>query len=166
MRARAQAPQACANCQTQHTPLWRKDKSTGLVMCNACGIYFKNHGRHRTLELIESNGSGAFGGSAKAAAGLQQQHSFADEPAAPALPGVSAEVRRLALSHSTPSCLARCALLASTAQHIAHCPYSPCHVCRCKMHAPGTHGEGGSAFALRSGCVCGAAAATSAHKCL
>jgi len=27
-----------------------------LLYCNACGIYFKNHGKHRPLELIEGLG--------------------------------------------------------------------------------------------------------------
>lgn len=38
-------PQVCTNCGTSSTPLWRKE--AGLLMCNACGIYFKNHGFHR-----------------------------------------------------------------------------------------------------------------------
>ncbi len=46
----------CVNCQCTSTPLWRKDKSSGLLYCNACGIYFKNHGKHRPLELIEGLG--------------------------------------------------------------------------------------------------------------
>ena len=90
-----QCPQKCANCQTTYTPLWRKDRSTGLVMCNACGIYFKNHGRHRPLELIESAGSGAFGRSDEAG------------PAPPALPPIKAEIRRLIATNSTPSFLNR-----------------------------------------------------------
>ena len=43
----------CVNCHCTSTPLWRKDKSTGLLYCNACGIYHKNHGKHRPVELIE-----------------------------------------------------------------------------------------------------------------
>ncbi|CAL8462643.1 g2176 [Coccomyxa elongata] len=89
--------QRCANCQTTYTPLWRKDRSTGLVMCNACGIYFKNHGRHRPLELIESAGSGAFG-----------RGGCGDgDPAAPRLPPIKAEVRRLVASNSSPCFLNR-----------------------------------------------------------
>ena len=41
---------ACANCGTTSTPLWRKDRPTGLIMCNACGIYLKTHGRNRPLD--------------------------------------------------------------------------------------------------------------------
>lgn len=44
---------SCVNCHCTSTPLWRKDKSTGLLYCNACGIYHKNHGKHRPVELIE-----------------------------------------------------------------------------------------------------------------
>ncbi len=47
------AAKACANCCTVDTPLWRKDPATGIVMCNACGIYYKNHGFHRPLQLID-----------------------------------------------------------------------------------------------------------------
>ena len=41
---------ACGNCQTTYTPLWRKDCNTGEVLCNACGIYLKTHGKPRALE--------------------------------------------------------------------------------------------------------------------
>ena len=46
----------CVNCQCTSTPLWRKDKGSGLMYCNACGIYLKNHGKPRPLELIEGIG--------------------------------------------------------------------------------------------------------------
>lgn len=39
----------CGNCCTANTPLWRKDRATGQVMCNACGIYLKTHGVNRPL---------------------------------------------------------------------------------------------------------------------
>ncbi len=32
----------CFNCETMETPLWRKT-TDGLVMCNACGLYYRNH---------------------------------------------------------------------------------------------------------------------------
>eukprot|EP00191_Tetraselmis_sp_GSL018_P010982 CAMPEP_0177599830 /NCGR_PEP_ID=MMETSP0419_2-20121207/13236_1 /TAXON_ID=582737 /ORGANISM="Tetraselmis sp., Strain GSL018" /LENGTH=468 /DNA_ID=CAMNT_0019092657 /DNA_START=293 /DNA_END=1701 /DNA_ORIENTATION=- len=43
----------CAHCGTSTTPLWRKDRATGVVMCNACGIYLKTHGRKRPLKGSE-----------------------------------------------------------------------------------------------------------------
>ena len=44
-------PKVCYNCGTMSTPLWRKDRNLNIIMCNACGIYFKNHGRHRPISL-------------------------------------------------------------------------------------------------------------------
>ena len=40
----------CANCHTTTTPLWRKDRETGDTLCNACGIYKKNHGKVRPVD--------------------------------------------------------------------------------------------------------------------
>ena len=48
----------CAHCNTSNTPLWRKDRATGLMLCNACGIYLKTHGKHRPLDgAFKSNGA-------------------------------------------------------------------------------------------------------------
>ena len=48
----------CAHCDTSNTPLWRKDRATGLMLCNACGIYLKTHGKHRPLDgAFKSNGA-------------------------------------------------------------------------------------------------------------
>lgn len=54
---RGNEPQAkvCYNCGTTSTPLWRKDKTLNIIMCNACGIYYKNHGRHRPVSLSQSS---------------------------------------------------------------------------------------------------------------
>jgi hypothetical protein len=41
----------CLNCLTRHTSLWRKDQD-GLPLCNACGLYWRNHGRPRPLGAI------------------------------------------------------------------------------------------------------------------
>ncbi|KAL4421697.1 hypothetical protein ABPG77_010641 [Micractinium sp. CCAP 211/92] len=41
----------CENCGTTTTPLWRKDRASGMMMCNACGIFYKHHQKHRPVEL-------------------------------------------------------------------------------------------------------------------
>lgn len=41
---------SCFNCQTQKTPLWRRD-SQGNTLCNACGLFQKLHGTMRPLSL-------------------------------------------------------------------------------------------------------------------
>ncbi|CCE83915.1 Piso0_004512 [Millerozyma farinosa CBS 7064] len=40
----------CRNCKTQTTPLWRRDER-GEVLCNACGLFLKLHGRPRPISL-------------------------------------------------------------------------------------------------------------------
>ncbi|KAG9258948.1 uncharacterized protein F5Z01DRAFT_641833 [Emericellopsis atlantica] len=40
----------CQNCSTSTTPLWRRDEY-GNVLCNACGLFLKLHGRPRPISL-------------------------------------------------------------------------------------------------------------------
>jgi len=43
-------PAVCQNCSTSTTPLWRRDEN-GSVLCNACGLFLKLHGRPRPISL-------------------------------------------------------------------------------------------------------------------
>ena len=78
----------CAHCGTSNTPLWRKDRNTGLIMCNACGIYLKTHGRNRPLNgVFKSNGSLRSTPNSKVAAHSSSKRlKTANPPVSPCLP--------------------------------------------------------------------------------
>lgn len=50
IRMRGSHKPTCQNCQTNTTPLWRRDEQ-GEILCNACGLFFKLHGRARPIWL-------------------------------------------------------------------------------------------------------------------
>jgi Zn ribbon nucleic-acid-binding protein len=48
----------CTNCHTTSTPLWRKDRQTQKLLCNACGLHSRMKGKPRPKKLIADSGSG------------------------------------------------------------------------------------------------------------
>ncbi|KAJ1652556.1 GATA type transcriptional activator of nitrogen-regulated proteins [Dispira simplex] len=46
-------PSRCFNCNTGHTPLWRRDVD-GNTICNACGLYYRLHNAHRPIHMKRS----------------------------------------------------------------------------------------------------------------
>lgn len=42
--------QVCSNCSTTKTPLWRRAPD-GLLICNACGLYYRANNSHRPINL-------------------------------------------------------------------------------------------------------------------
>ncbi|KAF0429265.1 glucocorticoid receptor-like DNA-binding domain [Gigaspora margarita] len=42
----------CVNCNTTKSPAWRRD-DLGKLLCNACGLYFKTHGKSRPTDQIK-----------------------------------------------------------------------------------------------------------------
>ncbi|KAF2004800.1 GATA type zinc finger protein Asd4 [Amniculicola lignicola CBS 123094] len=81
------SPPVCQNCATSTTPLWRRDEA-GSVLCNACGLFLKLHGRPRPISLktdvIKSRNrvkTGGPGGRKKGAEvnGLPAAHPDADQ---------------------------------------------------------------------------------------
>lgn len=50
MATNSSSQPTCQNCTTSTTPLWRRDEF-GSVLCNACGLFLKLHGRPRPISL-------------------------------------------------------------------------------------------------------------------
>ncbi|CAI2172324.1 1616_t:CDS:2 [Funneliformis geosporum] len=46
------ARNVCVNCNTSNSPAWRRDNQ-GKLLCNACGLYLKQHGMNRPVEYIQ-----------------------------------------------------------------------------------------------------------------
>lgn len=41
----------CFNCNVTQTPLWRRTPDRQHSLCNACGLYYKQYGAHRPLNV-------------------------------------------------------------------------------------------------------------------
>ncbi|KAF9175024.1 hypothetical protein BGX21_004201 [Mortierella sp. AD011] len=41
----------CFNCKVTQTPLWRRTPDRMHSLCNACGLYYKQYGAHRPLNV-------------------------------------------------------------------------------------------------------------------
>lgn len=41
----------CSNCETRNTPSWRRSIDGKKLLCNACGLYQKLHGRNRPYQV-------------------------------------------------------------------------------------------------------------------
>ncbi|KAF8926864.1 putative electron transfer flavoprotein subunit [Dissophora ornata] len=41
----------CFNCKVTQTPLWRRTPDRQHSLCNACGLYYKQYGAHRPLNV-------------------------------------------------------------------------------------------------------------------
>ncbi|KAF9177574.1 hypothetical protein BGZ51_008558 [Haplosporangium sp. Z 767] len=41
----------CFNCKVTQTPLWRRTPDRKHPLCNACGLYYKQYGAHRPLQI-------------------------------------------------------------------------------------------------------------------
>ncbi|KAF8936968.1 hypothetical protein BGZ47_009238 [Haplosporangium gracile] len=41
----------CFNCNVTQTPLWRRTPDRRHSLCNACGLYYKQYGAHRPLNV-------------------------------------------------------------------------------------------------------------------
>ncbi|KAJ7113388.1 hypothetical protein C8R44DRAFT_984689 [Mycena epipterygia] len=48
----------CSHCSSTRTPLWRRDPTTHLPLCNACGLYLQQRNRMRPAALIAADQAG------------------------------------------------------------------------------------------------------------
>ncbi|KAJ7023147.1 hypothetical protein C8F04DRAFT_1213332 [Mycena alexandri] len=45
----------CSHCEATTTPLWRRDPTTHLPLCNACGLYLQQRNKMRPPALIAAD---------------------------------------------------------------------------------------------------------------
>ncbi|KAF9552576.1 hypothetical protein CPC08DRAFT_698516 [Agrocybe pediades] len=56
---RPESGKSCSHCHATSTPLWRRDPSTMLPLCNACGLYLQQRNKLRPQELIDADDDGS-----------------------------------------------------------------------------------------------------------
>jgi len=54
-RSRPTEDTKCSNCGTKSTPFWRRDRLSGLELCNACGLYAMKNELPRPHSLARSH---------------------------------------------------------------------------------------------------------------
>ncbi|KAI3629725.1 hypothetical protein MIR68_011160 [Amoeboaphelidium protococcarum] len=120
--------QKCFNCGTSNTPLWRKT-AEGDHLCNACGLYLKMHGHHKSTQKEVKSSSGVGDGgqpqlkdtSAKKSIGGRSRCNSMSQAAKTAVPNRARGKR----SNSIASVTAAASILSTLNESMPNLPRTP-----------------------------------------
>lgn len=70
----------CANCGTSNTPSWRRCPEGKDLLCNACGLYAKLHGRPRPFKMADDGSVRVVRSSAVYTSVIEQQQQQSTRP--------------------------------------------------------------------------------------